>query len=640
MTLIPDLLGREFRKQSTRATFFVAVGIVLFVCPLIFAQVGTQPSTQDAADVSNAIATSGPTTTGPATVAPKDYYGIWVLAPAFVAIGLAMITRQVILALPLGILTGAVMLSVMNGIYNPAEMVKFCIENYVLGVLFPLNVNNPDQVEDTYKHLQTILFTQFIGAMIGVVEANGGTRAMVARVVHLMRTRKRGQLGALGAGCLIFFDDYANALIIGPAMRPVFDRLRLSREKLAYIVDSTSAADASLCIGTWLAAEINFLDTALSELGTNRPGFLEGMTGSTCFWSSIPYRTYAILALVMVFIIGLTGRDYGPMRKAESRALTEVPGSVRKEDDPDSSRWFLGFLPVAVLVIMAVSMLLKTGYSACIEKGIALDFSNASGFGRSIMYMLGEADSYVALIYSALAAATLAVFSTLVSRALSLADTFEAVTRGMGRVFAAQIILVLAWGLSSVSKDLQLGPVAAATLQNLVERDLFNVTLLPMAIFLTACVVSFATGTSWGTMGILCPTTVAISAHLLAPLPVDQALPLFFASIGAVLAGAVFGDHCSPVSDTTILSALATECPLDAHVRTQLPYAVTTAVVGLVGTDLLSFVLRRYQPDFFNSHWHPVYGLTIAAIGLFLFVMLIGRRPKGLVVEPAVEIGV
>jgi len=615
--------------------------LLLGVCAVAVGQVMQSSSAPTAAESSHSDAFLGVATSQVAvgeglTKTPSEFFGLWAIAPAIVAIGLAMITRQVLLALPLGILTGAVMMCVHAGIYNPLHMFSYCVEHYLLGVLFPLDPSNPNQVDSTYKHLQTLVFTQFIGAMIGVIEANGGTRAMVAKVVHLMKSRRHGQLGALGAGCVIFFDDYANALIIGPAMRPVFDRLRLSREKLAYIVDSTSAPVASLCIGTWLAAEINFLDGALADLGDLRPAFLEGINGAGCFWNSVPYRTYAILALFMVFLIGLTGRDFGPMRKAETRAQSRPREANGEEAALDSRRWYLGFIPVFVLVTMAVTMLLVTGYQSCTAKGLALDFNSVGGVGRSIVTLLGEANSYVALIYSGLAAAALAVFSTLASRSLRLSATFEGVTNGMSRVFGAQVILVLAWGLSAVTSDLQLGQVASGFLQTLVEKDLFNVTLLPMSVFLTSCIVSFATGTSWGTMGILCPTAVAISAHMLSPMPVDHAMPLFFATVGAVLAGAVFGDHCSPVSDTTILSSLATECPLDAHVRTQLPYALATAFIGLLGTDVLNYLLIRSQPEFYYRHWNAAYGLVASASALLLFVLFVGRRPKaGVVVEPS-----
>lgn len=564
---------------------------------------------------------------------PKDTFGLWSLLPALVAIGLAIFTRQVVPSLALGILTAAVMLCILDGQYNPIHMVIYAVEHYLLGVFIPPDHSNLDRLGSGYSRLKVIVFTQFIGAMIGIIEANGGTRAMVAKVTHLMRTRRRGQLGALGGGILVFFDDYANALILGPAMRPVFDRLRLSRAKLAYVVDSTAAPVASVFIGTWLAAEINYLDTALSGLTGARPEFMADMTGSTAFWGSLPYRTYAWLALFFVFLVGLTGRDFGPMRSAENEAASKTSRETSQpsgDSEPDGRYWLLGFLPVFTLVTMVLTLLFVTGKQQCDAEGIAVSFGSFADQRVAVMNLLGKADSYVALLYGGLAAVLVAVVSTLAMRCLSLERTMQAMTGGMQRIFGAQIVLILAWGISTATQDLQLGEAATAFLQDKVDRGLFAVPLLPTVIFVTACIVSFSTGTSWGTMGILCPTAVAISANLLAPLPVEQAMPLFYASIGAVLTGAVFGDHCSPISDTTVLSAIATECDLATHVRTQLPYAVIVAVVGLLSTDLLDYFLIRWNAEFYNRVWNVYYGTAIAAGVLTLILLLIGRRPRPL----------
>ncbi len=571
----------------------------------------------------------GPLPQGEREIAPAERYGLWVILPAAVAIVLAIVTRQVLIALPLGILTGAVMVCALQGIRNPFEVVAFSLQHYLFGVLYPLNPANPDDLDQAYKHLQTLVFTLFIGGMIGLIEANGGTRAMVARVTHLMKTRRGGQVGSFGAGLLVFFDDYANCLIIGPAMRPVFDKLRISREKLAYIVDSTAAPVASLFIGTWLAAEINFLDTALATVREATPAFLAGMDGASAFWGSIPYRTYPILAIFMVFVIAVSGRDFGSMRKAEARAAGggwEAAGRA-EETAADTRHWLLGLLPVLMLIVLTLGLLIKTGYAACRAEGLALDFGSWSGFKVAIRNVFGQADTYQALLYAGLSCLVIALVTTLASRALSLARSTEAITQGMCRIFGAQIILILAWGLSSATTDLQLGQVARDYLWDLERRQLFSAEFLPLAIFLTAAVVSFSTGTSWGTMGILCPTTVAVAAHLLGSLPAEQALPLFYASVGAVLGGAVFGDHCSPISDTTVLSAMASDCPLEAHVRTQLPYALVTAVVGLVCTSLLGYGLARWKPQLHADYWNVYAGTLLAAVLLGCIVFLVGRRP-------------
>jgi len=480
------------------------------------------------------------------------------------------------------------------------------------------------------------------------------------------------------AGLVVFFDDYANAMIIGPSMRPIFDRLRLSREKLAYIVDSTAAPVASVFIGTWLAFEIGCLDEGFIGLGGNVPAFLEGVDGTTAFWASIPYRTYAWLALVMVFLVAVTGRDFGGMRKAEeavshqrsalgikslsqncgtgvspvsshgpeARATGGVAIGSKRSDketgqtEDKSARWWFGAVPVFVLVAMTIGLLAYSGWHACVAKGRALAWGSGREIWDSITTILGASDSYPALVYGSLSAAVVAVVISVFWSPLSLAKTMDAVVSGMCRMFAACIILFLAWGLSQGGKDLQLGDVASAFLQEQINNNVFPITLLPLAVFVTAGVVSFSTGTSYGTMGILCPAVVMISARVLGALPPDQAEPLFYAAVGAVLTGAVFGDHCSPISDTTVLSSIASECELSRHVWTQMPYAVVVALVGILCMDGLRLGIEQWAPDFLASYlgWSWVYGLVAGTILLFVIVLVFGRRPKGSAAEPVIDI--
>ena len=571
---------------------------------------------------------------GRSTGAAKRY-GLWVIAPALVAILIAIFTRQVLVALPLGILTASAMMLAMDHIYSPIRCATYAVDHYLLGVLAPLS---DDGASVDYDHLKVLTFTLLIGAMVGVIEANGGTRAMVARVTRHMRTRNRGQLGAWLAGVVVFFDDYANAMIVGPSFRPVFDRLRLSREKLAYIVDSTAAPVASVFIGTWLVTEISYIDTGLDALGSNRPEFLASMDGSTAFWSSLPYRTYAWLALVMVFVIAWTGRDFGAMRKAEDQASRETApvGDPDAPTDHDGRGWWLAALPVAFLVLMTVGLLVQSGWQACGAEGRDIAFDSWDHIKTSVTEIMGAADSYTALLYASLSCAVFAVVMTLASRAQTLANTMDAVVSGMSRMFAACIVLMLAWGLSQGGEDLELGLVASDHLQHLQETGVFSVMFLPLATFITAAIVSFATGTSWGTMGILCPAVVAISARLFANMPEDQALTLFYATIGAVLTGAVFGDHCSPISDTTVLSSIASQCELGAHVWTQMPYALLVAFVGILCTDFLNYGLNRWAHGFFaqNEGLIVYMGTAAGAVLLLLSVLIFGRRPATAEIKP------
>ncbi|MFQ5495658.1 MAG: Na+/H+ antiporter NhaC family protein [Phycisphaerae bacterium] len=562
------------------------------------------------------------------TVSPAEYYGLWVIVPALVAIVIAIATRQVLVALPIGIFTASAMMLSMQGVYNPIRWFTYTIDHYLFGVLA---VPAEDGSGVDYGNLQILSFTLFIGAMVGIIEANGGTRAMVARVTRHMKNRNRGQLGAWFAGILVFFDDYANAMIVGPSMRPVFDRLRLSREKLAYIVDSTAAPVASVLIGTWLVTEISYIDKGLDALGADRPAFLAGMTGSTAFWASLPYRTYAWLALVMVFLIAVTGRDFGSMRRAEARALREkAPAGAALEAGPaDGRRWWLAAAPVAFLVLMTVVLLVTSGWRGYVAEGGTVGFGTWAAATTSLNGIMGAADSYAALLYASLCSTLLAILLTLGSRSISLGKTMDAVSSGMSRMFAACVVLILAWGLSQGGKDLQLGLVAGDHLKRLEESNVFSTSFLPLATFITAAIVSFATGTSWGTMGILCPAAVAIAARLFSDMPEDHALTLFYATIGAVLTGSVFGDHCSPISDTTVLSSIASECELGAHVWTQMPYALVVAFVGILCTDFLYCGLERWAHGFFvgNERLIVYLGTAAGALVLWAILRIVGRRP-------------
>lgn len=583
------------------------------------------------------------------SIAPADRYGLWTLAPAIVAILIAIFTRQVLLALPLGILTASAMMLFATGspdAWNPIAWLTHAVDNYLFQVL---TVDADGNAID--GKLKILVFTLFIGAMIGIIEANGGTRAMVARVTRHLATPRRGQLGAFLAGIVVFFDDYANAMIVGPAMRPIFDRLKISREKLAYIVDSTAAPVASVFIGTWLVAEISFIDEGLNALTGDRPPFLAGMDGFSAFWASLPYRTYAWLSLVLVFLIAVTHRDFGSMRTAENRAANDVhhandpaeshPGNaatsqaeLANKPQADAKKWWLGAIPIAVMVFGTIGLLFASGWNAFTSTGEKPSFDTWTDGVQSLSAILGGANSSDALLYAALGGTIIALVLTVLARTCTLAAAMDGMTEGMKRMFAACIVLTLAWGLTKASEDLELSKVAAHVLGVMEQNGQFDLTLLPTVTFIAAAIVSFATGTSWGTMGILCPVVVAISARLYGDLPEADALPLFYSTIGAVLTGAVFGDHCSPISDTTVMSSIASECDLGRHVWTQMPYAFVVAIVGLLCTDLLNFALIKWAPEFHEQVRNViVYGGTLlGALILWLIVLAVGRKPR--IIQP------
>jgi Na+/H+ antiporter NhaC len=513
------------------------------------------------------------------------------------------------------------------------------MDHYVLGVLGPMN---EDGKGVDLGHITIIIYTLFIGAMIGVLQANGGTRSVVARVTRRVHTRRAGQLSAYIAGLLVFFDDYANAMIVGPGLRPIFDRLRISREKLAYIVNWTGAPDSSIFLGTWLAVQISYIDSGFKQLGGDVPAFLAQTSAANTFWATIPYRTYTVLALIMVLLVAMTGRDFGGMRKAEARAAGKPESDANPTSgiatQPPMNHWLLGAVPALVLVLMTVLLMATSGWSQAKTEGIALSFDLGGEFRQSLVTLLGKANSHYALLYASLSAAVVAICMTVASRTLTLRKTMEGVVSGMTAMFAACIILVLAWGLSTASKALQLGPVAEEFLKGQIQQGHFSVEWLPPSVFLTACLISFSTGSSWGTMAILCPPAVSIAAGLLANMPSDQALVLFYASVGAAMAGAVFGNTCSPLADVTVLSAIFSECDLYAHVRTTLPYAIVVAIVSLLCTTGVDTALRHWYPTFHAQHWSVYYGLAAGVAMLLIFLFVFGRRPKAAASEAEIMI--
>jgi Na+/H+ antiporter NhaC len=321
--------------------------------------------------------------------------------------------------------------------------------------------------------------------------------------------------------------------------------------------------------------------------------------------SSIGYRFYAIFALALVLIIALSRRDFGPMKNAERAAAGKAPEAPTTEAAEDvRGRWWYALAPVLLMVAVTITILLITGLQGFPEdEQLSL---------TTLHYLLNEADPYASILYGGLSGLILAILISVLTGTLRTRAAVDAGLAGMARMFPAIVILILAWSLSDSTKALQLGQVVGETL----KEQQFNAVYLPMAVFGAACLVSFATGSSWGTMGILCPVAVEVAAKLCGDLPVEQGGPLFNATVGAVLAGAIFGDHCSPISDTTVLSSLASSCTLEQHVWTQMPYAVVAAVVAVVCGNLLCNVAGK-------SWWT---GLVVGVAALVVVVFILGRR--------------
>jgi Na+/H+ antiporter NhaC len=510
------------------------------------------------------------------------------VVPPLVAIAAALIFRQVVPALFLGVwfgaaaLHGASVLSIWTGLLDVVQV-------YVVNAMADRG------------HAAIIIFSLMIGGMVGIISRAGGMLGVVTHIVRFATDHRRAQLGAVGLGLAIFFDDYTNTLVVGNTMRPVTDRLRVSREKLAYIVDSTAAPVACLAvITTWIGYEVGLIDSAIAGIrGLHEPYLL--------FLSSLRYSYYPILAIIFVIMVAASGRDFGPMHAAERRArrrgaadldASDVPVGHMSEVDPKpgvEGHVAVAVVPVGVLIAGVVGGLVATGH------------------GASIREIIGSADAYKALVWGSLLGVMTAGGMALGRRTLDLTEALEAWLAGMKAMFVAFIVLILAWALASVTESLGTAKYLVSLLGGTVPAG-----LLPSLVFLLAAATAFATGTSWGVMGILMPLVVPLAWAIVgggAGTAGPHSQTILQGCIASVLAGAVWGDHCSPISDTTILSSLASGCDHVAHVRTQMPYALVVGAVAVLGGSL---------PAGYGMPWWL--GLVIGAAALWAALLAFGRR--------------
>lgn len=498
-----------------------------------------------------------------AVVSPRILPGWTAVVPPLLAIVLAILTRQVLVSLVIGGWFGCLLLTG----WQPLSALLRLGDRFLVEALA-----TPD-------HARIVLFTTILGGMVGVMARGGLTEGFVQALARRVRGRRGGQLATAAMGTVIFFDDYANTLLVGTTMRPLTDRLRISREKLAYLVDSTAAPIATLAvISTWVGFEVGLIQAALLERGLD-PG-----TAYSFFLRSLPYGFYPWLTIVCVYLVAATGRDFGPMAAAERRAL-ETGQLLRPQARPASETLgveraaakstatippWLGLLPVATVIATTVLGLLFGGLQTAREAGLA---------SPGLREILDHADSFAVLMWAAIMGTLAAVLVVVGWRRLDLRQAVDGFVDGCRAMLIAVAILLLAWSLSAVCEQLH----TAAFLVDICHGAL-SARLLPALTFVLAAAVSFATGTSWGTMAILMPLVFPLGAVLPAAegLSAAAAAPIHFAAVSAVLAGAVFGDHCSPISDTTIMSSMASGSDHIDHVRTQLPYALLVGGCALV----------------------------------------------------------
>ena len=527
-----------------------------------------------------------------------EKFGVWTIIPPLVAIILAFITKNVIISLFIGTLAGCFMLQILDN-----NMFTSLIQAFLDFIQRVLN-----SLADPWN-AGIILQVLAIGGVISLVSKMGGARAIAEALAKRAKTPRSAQLITWFLGLLVFFDDYANSLIVGPIMKPVADKLKVSRERLAFIIDATAAPIAGLAIiSTWIGLEVGLINDSFNQIGVKVDAF-------GVFLNTIPFRFYNILILVFVVFTTVMLRDFGPMRKAEIMARkgqdnkkiedAKVNEEMQPKEGIKLSIWN-AIIPIGTLIISALISFYHSGYSSIIVgsdeavKSIILE----SPFSfTAIQQAFSAADASTALLQSAVFASIVAIIMGVCKKIFTISEAIEVWIDGMKGLIITGLILLLAWSLSSVIKDLGTAKYLVTLLSDSIPSF-----LLPSIIFILGAVISFATGTAYGTMGILMPLAIPLSYSI------SPEMNYIVVSASAVLTGAIFGDHCSPISDTTILSSMGAGCDHIDHVKTQMWYALF--VGGIT-------ILFGYIPAGLNV---PIYIiLPIAIIIIGLAVRFIGK---------------
>ncbi len=500
----------------------------------------------------------------------------WSIVPPIVAIGLALLTKEVFSSLLVGIFTGTLIYAVGTD------------ANIVMGTLETAFTMMAKKVD-----FNILIFCSLLGGLVYLISMSGGTVAYGKASTKIIRGRRSSLASTSGLGIAIFIDDYFNCLTVGTVMRPVTDLYKVSRAKLAYIIDSTAAPVCIIApISSWAAA----VGSSLKDTGA-----FESELGA--FVATIPWNFYAIFSLLLVFFLCFTDFDFGPMRRAEEQArrtTVDETASQGNADDklkynPNGTTWDM-LVPLGALIVFAVLALMYTG-------GYWGDDAKYHTFIAAI----GNSSASISLVFASFGALIVALLMYVPRRLMSFAQFAEGSVEGMKLMLPANIILILAWTLSGVCRDLLSTP---QFMQHVVTSTGMGATFLPVIVFAIAAFLAFSMGTAWGTFGILIPIVV----------PIIQALDpnLTVVVLSATLAGSVFGDHCSPISDTTILSSAGAGCAHIEHVSTQLPYALLVA--GSAGVGYLVAGLSG------GSLWMSWLATALVLFGVTIFLHVTEKR--------------
>lgn len=478
--------------------------------------------------------------------------------PPLIAITLAVITTRLFLSLGVAVGVGVLLAWGQQG---------FSFNTFFSEVVwFARAVTVSNDGIDLFN-FWVILFVLFMMSMITVVIASGGIGGVISLLSHLAKGARSTQLITAIMGTIIFIGDYSNAMLVGPTMRPITDKFKVSREKLAYIVDSTSAPIAGLAfVSTWIGYEVTLFNGVAEDIGLDSDGY-------SMFFDALPFRFYCILTILFVIVNAISGRDYGLMRRAQTRARetgnvsepdAKVMGGIKVDSSFDkvSLHIMSAFIPLALLFSLILGGLWIDG------NGTGSIFSLTSWRDA-----LSKANNVKILATAAIVSFITAIICARLFSKMAFSDIWKAVKEGLSGTLLPIAIILCAWGIKASCDKLMTGQFIASIISDVVSPLWF-----PALVFVVASITSFATGTSWGTMAILIPTAIPVAYVL------DNNMYglTTIICLGAVLDGAIFGDHCSPISDTTILSAIVSSCDPMHHVRTQMPYALTVAVIALI----------------------------------------------------------
>ncbi len=504
-----------------------------------------------------------------------ETYGIFSLLPPLAAITLAMITKKVIPSLFLGVWVAGFMTEVWP-LESPVYL--HLLQAPINGSITTVGwlVENGTQP----FNFTILLFDFIIGGSIGVLYKAAAIRAVAESAVKYIRSSKSASIMAAALGTAIFFDDYTNTVVSGNTMRDISDRLRVSREKLSYIVDSTAAPIAGLAMfSTWIGFMLGLIESEFDQLGIEIGGFL-------AYLRALPFQFYAIFAIILVWIVVLTNRNYGGMLKAEIRAretgkvlADDADPMIQTESDLGDPVEEKGSVLVFVVSILGLAI---GGLLGLWVTGGGMETYTAEG----LTGVLGDADSATALLWASFIMLFFASMPTLIKKTIDIKEWVEGFEDGMKLMIKPTTILLLAWSIGSATS-------AVGTdiyVQNLAELAGLWALMVPLIIFIAAAFIAFTTGTSWGTFAIMMPIAIP-TAYSLAGDEVSIAL---YASIAAVFSGGIMGDHVSPISDTTIMSSLFTGADHVDHVKTQAPYALTAGAVGVILFTLLAAGLTSW----------------------------------------------